>query len=241
MAAASGSEAADLPDFAAVVAALGRIGPRLTPTPVVRAGSFDAATGRRVFLKCENLQRGGAFKIRGALNALLQCHPAGAVATHSSGNHGAALALAARELGIHCRVVMPLDSSLAKLDAVRQAGAELRLCPAGLAAREAALAEWLAESPAALIHPFDDSSVIAGQGTSALELLCEVPSLDLVVVPVGGGGLLAGTALAVHGARPGCRVVGVEPSLADEAGRSFRSGRRETLIGSPPTVADGLR
>jgi threonine dehydratase len=232
----------DLPDFDDVVAALGRLGPRLARTPVVRSDAFDALCGRRVHLKCENLQHGGAFKFRGAMNALL-LRPAGArvVATHSSGNHGTALALAARQLGLACHVVMPDDSSRAKLRAVAEAGAVTRLCAPGLVARETALYRWLAETPAHLVHPFDDARVIAGQGTAALELLCEAPALQVVAVPVGGGGLLGGTALAVRGARPGCRVVGVEPALADDAFRSFRSGRRQGLQGSPATLADGLR
>ena len=232
----------DLPDFDAVVAALGRLGPRLAPTPVVRSAAFDAACGRRVHLKCENLQHGGAFKFRGALNALL-LRPAGVgvVATHSSGNHGTALALAARQLGLACHVVMPEDASRPKLRAVEEAGAVTRLCAPGLVAREAALARWLDDAPAHLVHPFDDSRVIAGQGTAALEMLCEVPALQVVAVPVGGGGLLGGTALAVRGAQPGCRIVGVEPALADDALRSFHSGRRESLQGSPATLADGLR
>jgi threonine dehydratase len=242
MAVVTTTTADDLPDFDAVVAALGRIGPRLARTPVVRSETFDALCGRRVHLKCENLQRGGAFKLRGALNALL-LRPAGAavVATHSSGNHGTALALAARQLGLACHVVIPDDASRTKRRAVAEAGAVTRLCAPGLAAREAALARWLEETPAHLVHPFDDSRVIAGQGTAALELLCESPGLQVVAVPVGGGGLLAGTALAVRGAQPGCRVVGVEPELADDAFRSFRSGRREGLQGSPATLADGLR
>lgn len=243
MIASSASPAeADLPDFDAVVAALGRIGPRLATTPVVRSDSFDAACGRRAFLKCENLQHGGAFKYRGALNALLQ-RPAGitTVATHSSGNHATALALAARVLGLRCQVVMPEDSSPVKFAAVRAAGAEIRVCAPGLAAREAALQRWLEESGAHLVHPFDDARVIAGQGTAALELACAVPALQVVAVPVGGGGLLGGTALALRGALPGCRIAGVEPALAGEAGRSFRSGLRESLSGSPPTLADGLR
>jgi threonine dehydratase len=232
----------DLPGFDAVVAALGRIGPRLARTPVVRSVAFDAACGRRVHLKCENLQLGGAFKLRGALNALL-LRPAGVavVATHSSGNHGTALALAAREIGLACHVVIPDDASRAKRCAVAAAGAVTRSCAPGLVAREAALARWLEEAPAHLVHPFDDSRVIAGQGTAALELLCDAPGLQVVAVPVGGGGLLAGTALAVRGAQPGCRVVGVEPALADDAFRSFRSGPPRDPAGSPATLADGLR
>ncbi len=234
----------DLPDFDAVVAALDRIDSRIANTPVRQSVAFDAVCGRRVHLKCENLQHSGSFKFRGALNALLQLPPGerrATVITHSSGNHGTALALAARALGGQCRVVMPDDSSHAKRQSVRDAGGEIRLCAPGLAAREAALAQWLSESPAHLVHPFDDPRVIAGQGTAALELLCEVPALEVVAVPVGGGGLLAGTALAVRGAQPGCQVVGVEPAIADDAFRSFLSGRREALAGSPATLADGLR
>ena len=183
MASVVASTEAELPDFDAVVAALGRIGPRLAATPVVRSDTFDVACGRRAFLKCENLQHGGAFKFRGALNALLQ-RPVGVatVATHSSGNHATALALAARALGLRCHVVMPDDSSPVKLAAVRGAGAEIRLCAPGLAAREAALQRWLEESGAHLVHPFDDARVIAGQGTAALELACEVSALEVVAV-----------------------------------------------------------
>lgn len=245
MSASGTGEAAapDLPGFDAVVGALGRLAPWLRRTPVASSPTFDALCGRQVFLKCENLQHGGAFKYRGAMNALLQ-RPAEArslpVATHSSGNHGTALALAARALGVPCQVVIPADAAATKLAAVEAAGASIRRCAPGLAAREAALADWLETAPAHLVHPFDDARVIAGQGTAALELLCEVPGLEVVAVPVGGGGLLGGTALAVRGASPRCRVVGVEPAVADDAARSFRSGRRETLSGSPPTLADGL-
>ncbi|MCU0759272.1 MAG: pyridoxal-phosphate dependent enzyme [Steroidobacteraceae bacterium] len=238
------SPESDLPGFGDVVAALGRLSPRLVRTPVASAPGFDALCDRRVYLKCENLQHGGAFKYRGALNALLlrpACASHQPVATHSSGNHGTALALAARALGLHCHVVIPQDASAAKLAALQAAGASVRRCAPGLAAREAALADWLAESPAHLVHPFDDARVIAGQGTAALELLCERPDLDVVAVPVGGGGLLGGTALAARGAKPGCRVVGVEPALADDTWRSFASGRREGVAGSPATIADGLR
>lgn len=238
------ADASDVPDFAAVVAALDRLAPWLVRTPVARSTSFDALCGRRVYLKCENLQHGGAFKYRGALNAVLQ-RPVAAVglpvATHSSGNHAAALALAAQARGLACQVVIPEDATASKLAAVVATGARIRRCPPGLAAREAALADWLAAEPAHLVHPFDDARVIAGQGTAALELLCEVPELAVLAVPVGGGGLLGGTALAARGASPGCRVVGVEPALADDAARSLRSGRRERLEGSPPTLADGLR
>jgi threonine dehydratase len=234
--------AGELPTFADVVAAAGRLAGRAARTPVIRSERFDARCGRQVHLKCENLQHGGAFKFRGAMNAALQLPPGvEALATHSSGNHGAALALAARALGLRCIVVAPSDASAVKLAAIRAAGAELVHCAPGLAAREAALAEVLHRVPAHVVHPFDDARVIAGQGTAALELHAEVPGLQVVATPVGGGGLIGGTALATRGAAAGCRVVAVEPALADDAYRSFHGGRREGVSGSPPTIADGLR
>lgn len=167
MSAASGSSsvAPDLPTFGDVVAALGRLAPHLRRTPVLRSAAFDALTGRGVHLKCENLQHGGAFKYRGAMNALLLRPPQARelpVATHSSGNHGTALALAARALGVACHVVIPEDGSATKLAAVTAAGATVRRSAPGLAAREAALARWLEEAPAHEVHPFDDVRVIAG-------------------------------------------------------------------------------
>lgn len=238
----SATEVGDLPGFADVVAAAGRLTGHVVRTPVMRSASFDERCGRRVVLKCENLQRGGAFKFRGAMNAALQLPPGVEVlATHSSGNHGAALALAARSRGLRCVVVAPDDASPVKLAAIRNAGAELIRCAPGLPAREAALAAVLSRLPAHVVHPFDDARVIAGQGTAALELLAEAPGLDVVSTPVGGGGLIGGTALAARGAAPGCRVVAVEPELADDAFRSFHSGLREAVTGSPRTIADGLR
>ncbi|MBV6418611.1 MAG: L-threo-3-hydroxyaspartate ammonia-lyase [Steroidobacteraceae bacterium] len=232
-----------LPDFAAVVAAAGRLQGRVRRTPVVHADAFDARAGRQVFFKCENLQTGGAFKLRGALNALLSLpDPArvARVATHSSGNHGNALAIAARSLHLPCTVVVPEGSSRTKVAAIEAAGARVVHCPAGFAAREAALATVLADKPAHVVHPFDDSDVIAGQGTAALELLAEPLALDSVVAPVGGGGLIGGTALAVRGLTEGCAVIGAEPASADDAFRSFTSGRRVDA-GVPDTIADGLR
>ncbi len=249
----------DLPVFDDVVAALGRLQGRTLRTPVLNSPRFDARVGREVHFKCENLQHAGAFKFRGALNALLQLDATAApgattapgataapravrvVATHSSGNHGAALARAARELGWRCIVVVPRDASAVKLQAIVAEGAELLRCEPGLAAREATLAEVVARTGAAVVHPFDDSRVIAGQGTAALELLGERPDLDAITTPVGGGGLLAGTALVARGMAPRCRVVGAEPEVADDAARSFHGGVRVGLQGSPPTLADGLR
>ncbi len=235
---------ADLPQFEDVVAAAGRLAGRVRRTPVVTSEAFDARVDRRVYFKCENLQRGGSFKLRGALNALLALAPAAGsrrVITHSSGNHGAALALAARTLELPATVVMPRNAAGVKLEAVRRAGATVELCDPGIEAREAAVARRLEGAPDwLLVHPFDDSRVIAGQGTAALELACEVPDLDLVLTPVGGGGLLGGTVLALEGALPHCRVVGTEPAAADDAYRSWRSGRRQT-DGARETLADGLR
>ena len=249
----SGDEPIDLPEFDDVVAAAGRLQGRSVITPVMRAEHFDARCDRQVFFKCENLQRVGAFKYRGATNALLQHvetmgragQPDGikehVVATHSSGNHGAALATAARELGWRCIVVTPEDASPVKVAAIRAEGAELIFCSPGLAAREAALAKVIADTQARVVHPFDDVQVIAGQGTAALELLSERSDLDVLAAPVGGGGLLSGTAIAAKQMAPRCRVIGVEPEMADDAARSFHGGIRVGLQGSPATMADGLR
>jgi threonine dehydratase len=234
--------AVDLPCFDDVVAAHGRLLGRVLRTPVMNFPRFDARVDRRVWFKCENLQHVGAFKFRGATNALLQLESAGkTVATHSSGNHGAALARAARELGWRCIVVAPRDASAVKLQAIRAEGAELIACEPGLAAREAALSVVVARTGASVVHPFDDARVIAGQGTATLELLSEHPELDVVTAPVGGGGLLSGTAIAAKTMAPHCRVIGVEPEMADDAARSFHGGVRVGLQGSPATIADGLR
>lgn len=232
-----------LPDFAAVVAAAGRLQGRVRRTPVMRADRFDERAGRRVVFKCENLQTGGAFKYRGALNALLSL-PAEAgvtrVATHSSGNHGTALALAARSLGLGCSVVVPAGASRPKVAAIEAAGGRVVHCEAGLAARESALAALLAREPAHVVHPYDDADVIAGQGTAALELLSEPMDFDTVLAPIGGGGLIGGTALAVRGLLAQCTVIAAEPAAADDAFRSFTTGTR-VGVGATDTIADGLR
>ena len=228
--------------FADVVAAAGRIGPHVLRTPVLRSAAFDTRAGGAVFFKCENLQTGGAFKYRGAMNVLLQLDPARTpvVITHSSGNHGNALARAARTRGMRAIVIVPRDSSRAKIAAIEDAGARIEFCEPGLPARERRLAEILAQEPAELVHPFDDSRIIAGQGTAALELLSEVPDLDVISTPVGGGGLIAGTALAAKGMSARVRVIGAEPEQADDAYQSFRSGERRAM-NAPQTIADGLR
>jgi threonine dehydratase len=212
-------------------------------TPVLTFSYLDGETGGRLFFKCENLQKAGAFKARGAHNAVFMLEPgvaARGVVTHSSGNHAAALSLAARRRGIRATVVMPSNASAVKKAAVAGYGAIIIECEPTLASREAATAALVAGTGAQLIHPYDDYRVMAGQGTAALELLEDRPDLDCVLVPVGGGGLLAGTAIAAKGMRRAISVIGVEPEQADDTFRSFRSGLRVGMD-SPVTIADGLR
>ena len=243
MADARGTETPALPDLAAIRAAHVRIAPYVHRTPVFRCRSLDAQVGAELHFKCENLQKIGAFKARGATNAVFALSDDEArrgVVTHSSGNHGAALAYAARARGIPAWVVMPENAATVKQDNVRRQGATIRFCAPTVSAREAACAAIQAETQATLIHPFDNARVIAGQATAALELIEAVPALDVVIAPVGGGGLLSGTALAVRSLRPTMRVLGAEPANADDAARSFRSGRVEPLPATS-TIADGLR
>lgn len=212
-------------------------------TPVMTCATLDGESGNRVFLKCENLQRGGAFKFRGACNAILQLTPderKRGVVTHSSGNHAQALALAARINGITCRVVMPTSAPEVKRRATAGYGAEIIPCEPTLEARLATAARVIAETGAVMVPPYDDDRIIAGAGTAALELLDEVGDLDAILTPVGGGGLLAGTALAAQTAARPPRVFGCEPAGADDAYRSFKSGER-VVHATPHTIADGLR
>ncbi len=230
----------DLPvTLADVRAAAARIAPYVHRTPVMTNRTFDRRAGATVFFKCENLQRVGAFKARGALNAVLSLseeEAARGVLTHSSGNHGQALAYAAAIRGVACHVVMPAGASPLKRAAVEEYGATVVVCAPGR--REATAARIRAETGAVLVHPFDDPRVIAGQATAAAELLAEVPDLDLLVTPVGGGGLLAGTALVAAGA--GIPALGAEPAVVDDAARSLASGVRHSPPPDPETIADGL-
>ena len=229
--------------FADITAARARIAPHIKRTPVLTNAALDAALGAQLFFKCENLQEMGAFKARGAANAVFALTDAQAtrgVVTHSSGNHGAALARAARLRGIPGVVVMPHNAPATKVRNVERYGARIVFCEPNLAAREAACARLVAETGAVMIHPFDDYAVMAGQGTATLELLEDAGPLDLVLCPVGGGGLLCGTAVAAKGLQPGVRVIGVEPAAADDLAQSFRA-RRRISIPSAPTIADGLR
>jgi threonine dehydratase len=224
-------------------AARERIAGRTRHTPVLENDALNALAGARLFFKCENFQEGGAFKARGATNAVFALSAAelgAGVVTHSSGNHGAAVARAAGLRGVRARIVMPENSSRAKLEAVRRYGGEVLLCEPTLAAREALAAQLVADSGAVFIHPYDDPRVIAGQGTIALELLEQVPDLDWLLLPVGGGGLASGVAVAAKAMRPAIRLVAVEPLGADDAQRSFASGVLSPSR-QPATIADGLR
>jgi threonine dehydratase len=219
-----------------------RIGPFIHRTPVLSSTSLDGMAGANLFFKCENFQKIGAFKIRGGMNAVLSL-PAEAlrqgVATHSSGNHAQAIAYAAREVGTRAYIVMPRNAPEIKKKAVAGYGAEIILCEPTLQSREDTLREVVARTGAAFVHPFDDYRVIAGQATCAVELIEDVPGLEVVMAPVGGGGLLSGTALAVHYLSPGTRVIAGEPAGADDAYRSLRAGAIQTNA-TTQTIADGL-
>ncbi|MBK8856374.1 MAG: pyridoxal-phosphate dependent enzyme [Opitutaceae bacterium] len=230
-------------DLAAIRTAHDRIRPYIVRTPVLTNEWLDAACGGRLFFKCENLQHVGAFKARGATNAIFSLSDTAAargVATHSSGNHAAAVARAARLRGIPAHIVMPSNSNPAKIRNVERYGGRITLCEPTNAAREAACARLIAETGAALIHPFNDFRVMAGQGTAALELLEDHPDLDLILCPVGGGGLLCGTAVAAKTLHPNIRIIATEPAGADDAARSFQAGHILPAA-RVDTIADGLR
>ena len=232
-----------LPGYDQVLAAAARIAGRAHVTPVLRSRSLDELAGAQLFFKCEQLQRAGAFKFRGACNAVWSLSDEDAargVVTHSSGNHGAALALAARTRGIAAHVVVPRGAVPAKVAAIRAYGARVLECEPTLAARDAAAAKLQSETGARLVHPFMDPMVIAGQGTAALELLAQAPGLDFVIAPVGGGGLVSGTAIAVAGHGGGARVLAAEPAGASDAHDSLARG---ALVAEQDarTICDGLR
>jgi threonine dehydratase len=220
-----------------------RIRPHIHRTPVLTSKRFNAAAGGSLFFKCENLQKIGAFKARGATNAVFSLEEETAkrgVATHSSGNHGTALARAATLRGIPAYIVMPKNSARVKVRAVESYGAEIVFCEPNDVAREQACAQVIAKTGATLIHSFENKHVIAGQGTVALELLEQIPDLDLLLCPVGGGGLLSGIAIAAKSIRPQIRIVAVEPANADDTAQSFRAGKR-LVTKKQFTIGDGLR
>ena len=226
-----------------VQAAARRLLHRIHRTPVISCQSVDDATGYQVFFKCENLQRAGAFKIRGALNKLLMLTPAElarGVVAFSSGNHAQGVALAARLVGTTAVICMPKDAPRLKLEATRNYGGEVVFYDRHRDDREAVASRIAADTQRTLVPPYDDPAIMAGQGTAALELFQDVPSLDALVAPVGGGGLMAGCATVARSLIPGIRVFGVETETANDTYLSLRKGERVT-IPPPPTIADGIR
>ncbi|MCP4675254.1 MAG: pyridoxal-phosphate dependent enzyme [Deltaproteobacteria bacterium] len=230
------------PTIREVRCAARRIKPHIHHTPVLTSRAVNEMYDAEIFFKCENFQRAGAFKMRGATNAVfsLDDEEAGrGVTTHSSGNFAAALALAAGSRGIDAHVVMPRTAPQIKKDAVAGYGAEITYCEPTLDAREAGVEEVIERTGATFVHPYNDYRIIAGQGTAALELLGKIPDLEIVIAPVGGGGLLSGTAIAVFGISPMTRVVGAEPEMADDAFRSLKEGKILPSV-NPQTISDGL-
>lgn len=232
------------PGFEDVQKAHERIRPHVHRTPVMTSAFFNRRTGAELFFKCENLQKTGAFKARGAANAVFSLSDEAAgrgVATHSSGNHGAALAYAAARRGIPATIVVPETAPKAKKNAMRSYGATLVECAPSTSAREAVLAELVAKTGAEIVHPYDDPRVIAGQGTVAKELYEAVGGLDAVIAPIGGGGLVSGTCLALARLSPDTLIYAGEPEQADDAARSFAAGRLLPGADAPQTIADGLK
>jgi threonine dehydratase len=230
-------------DISRIRAAHERIHACIKRTPVLTSSRLDAASGASLFFKCENFQKIGAFKARGATNAVFALDDATArhgVATHSSGNHGAAVARAAKLRGIPAHIVMPSNSAKVKVRAVESHGAQIVFCEPTEEAREAACVDVIKKTGAIMIHSFENEDVMAGQGTAAVELLEDIPDLDLVMCPVGGGGLLSGTAVAAKSMRPKIKVIAAEPANADDTAQSFRAGKR-IVTEKKFTIADGLR
>jgi len=229
--------------LADIEAARARIGPYVRRTPVLTSDVLDAAAGAKLYFKCENLQHIGAFKARGATNAVFSLSDAEAakgVATHSSGNHGSAVARAAGLRGIPAFIVMPKGAARPKAEQVERLGGRITYCENTQAAREAMTAKIIAETGATLVHPYDNRKVMAGQGTAALELMEDAPPLDIVLCPIGGGGLISGSATAVKAISPTTRFIGAEPAGADDAARSYAAHRLIPLT-EVHTIADGLR
>lgn len=226
-----------------IIAAAERIKPHIHRTPVLTSENLDRMLGCRMFFKCENFQKAGAFKSRGAVNAVFSLDEKdvkNGVATHSSGNHAAALSRAAALRGIEAHIVMPENSSTVKIAAVKQYGGKITFCKANLASREETLEKVISKTGALEIHPYNNSVIIAGQATAAKELIEDTGDFDTIMAPVGGGGLLSGTALSTSYFASGTKVIAVEPEQADDAYRSFSS---KTFVPSvnPDTIADGLR
>jgi len=230
------------PTLTDILKAEKRIKPYIHHTPVLTNNSLDQLVGAQVYLKCENLQKVGAFKFRGACNAVYSLSDEEAkrgVCTHSSGNHAQALALAARMRGIPAYIVMPNNAPKVKKDAVAGYGGRIMFCEPTLEARESTLDGIRLDTGANVVHPYNDERVIAGQGTATVELLDSIPDLDVIIAPVGGGGLLSGTAIAATETKKGIRVIAGEPEMADDAYRSLKEGKIIPSV-NPRTIADGL-
>jgi threonine dehydratase len=231
-----------LPEYKDIVEAYGRIHEFIHHTPVLTSKSINAIFNTEIYFKCENFQKVGAFKFRGATNAILSLPKGEArkgVGTHSSGNHAAALSLAARMKGIPAYIVMPRTAPEIKIKAVKGYGGKITFCEPTLEARESTMKKVLEETGAVFIPPYNHFDIIAGQGTCAKELMEEVTNLDIVMAPVGGGGLISGTAIAVKGISPETKVIAAEPANADDAFRSFHAGKIIPSV-NPNTIADGL-
>jgi len=224
-----------------VFAAASRLDGIVKRTPVVSAEGIDEIAGRQVLMKCENLQHIGAFKFRGATNAVIMLGDAAekGVCTHSSGNHAQALSMAAKNRGVDAYIVMPKTAPRVKVLGVKDQGAELTFCEPTLAARESTAGEIIDRTGAALVHPYDNPDVIAGQGTAALEFFQQAGELDAIVSPVGGGGLMSGTSVTIRALTPDARIFGAEPAGADDAARSLEAGEFLPQTG-PDTICDGL-
>lgn len=232
-----------LPTFSDIQEAYQTIKSDVHKTPVLTNRQVDERTGGHVFLKCENFQKVGAFKIRGATYAISQLSDEQAqqgVATHSSGNHAQAVALAARKRGVPAHIVMPENAPKVKVNAVKDYGAKITFCESTQEARQSMLQQLVDKTGASFIHPYNNPHIIMGQGTAALELLDQHAHLDIVLAPVGGGGLMSGTAIAVSGISPETTIIGTEPKVANDAYLSFQTGTLHP-VQSTDTVADGLR
>jgi len=231
------------PSFADIKKASELIRQHANRTPVFTSRSVNERAGASIYFKCENFQRVGAFKFRGACNAIFSLNDQEAqkgVATHSSGNHAQAVALAAKMRGIPAFVVMPENAPKVKVKAVKGYGAKVTFCESTLEARETTLEKVVEKTGAMFIHPYDNARVVAGQGTAALEFLEEQPDLDIIITPVGGGGLLSGSSISAKALKPDISVIGAEPEMADDAYRSFKEGKL-IPVEDPDTIADGLR
>lgn len=232
-----------VPSWETIVAAHARIAPRIHRTPVLTSASFNRIAGAELFFKCENLQKTGSFKIRGATNTIFSLSDkeiASGIVTQSSGNHGAAVACAAGWRGVPAYIVMPRNAPKVKVQAIESYGGRITFCEPKVSSRKETCDRVQAETRAVLVHPYDDDRIIAGQATAAKELLEEVPDLDAVFAPVSGGGLLSGTCLGARGLSPQIRIFGCEPARADDTYRSLTSGTLQSLESSD-TIADGLR